>query len=59
MTNSLLINNTDAIPITTQCALGEIYFPLLPFHLNRLSTPTAIKTLFGYLFPTLRAKERR
>jgi hypothetical protein len=53
ITNSLFIDGTNAVPVTTGDTLGEIGLYL--FHLYGLSTPAAIKAPFKRLSAALRA----
>jgi len=54
ITNSLFIDGTNAVPITTGDTFGEIGLRL--FHLCGFSTPTAIKASFKRLSSALRAE---
>jgi hypothetical protein len=54
ITNSLFIDGANAVPITTGDTFGEIRLRL--FHLDGLSTPTAIKASFKRLSSALRAE---
>jgi len=56
ITNSLLIDGTNAVSIATGYAFREVDLHLFLFY--RISTPTAIKTLFRYLSIALRTENK-